>query len=91
MYYRSKFRLLTKISHFSYQKKIDIKAEHRRQFAFKGERKHVVKVNIPNIAQQSQHINIEILHCCRNHVIVSDTVILRLILTLNQQAKQVVL
>ena len=32
------------------KKKIDIKAEHRRQFAFKGERKHVVKVNIPNIA-----------------------------------------
>ena len=43
-YYHIHFlRLLT-------EKKIDIKAEHRRQFAFKGERKHVVKINIPNIA-----------------------------------------
>ena len=31
--------------------------EHRTQFAFKGTRKHIVKVNMPNIAYPSQHID----------------------------------
>ena len=32
------------------------------QFAFKGKREHIAKVNIPNIAYPNQHIEIEIPH-----------------------------
>ena len=48
--------------------------DHRTQFAFKGKREHIAKVNIPNIAHPSQHIDIEIPHDSRDHVIVPDTV-----------------
>ena len=48
--------------------------EHRTQFAFRGKREHIAKVNIPNIAYPNQHIDIEILHGSRDHVIVPDTV-----------------
>ena len=48
--------------------------EHRTQFAFKGKREHIAKVNMPNIAYPNQHIDIEILHGSRDHVIVPDTV-----------------
>ena len=48
--------------------------EHRTQFAFKGKREHVAKVNMPNIAYQSQQIEIEIPHSPRDHVIIPDTV-----------------
>ena len=37
---------------------LDPKTKHRKQYAFKSERKHVVKVNIPNIAYLGQHIDI---------------------------------
>ena len=40
---------------------LDHMVEHRTQFAFKGERKHIVKVNMPNIAYPNQYIDIEIL------------------------------
>ena len=29
---------------------LDLMVEHRTQFAFKGKREHIAKVNIPNIA-----------------------------------------
>ena len=48
--------------------------EHRTQFAFKGKREHIAKVNMPNIAYPNQHTDIEILHGSRDHVIVPDTV-----------------
>ena len=48
--------------------------EHRTQFAFKAKREHIAKVNMPNIAYPSQHINIKIPHGSRDHVIVPDTV-----------------
>ena len=47
---------------------------HRTQFAFKGKREHIAKVNMPNIAYPNQHIDIEIPHSSRDHVIVPDTV-----------------
>ena len=48
--------------------------EHRTKFAFKGKREHLAKVNMPNIAHPNQHINIEIPHGLRDHVIVPDTI-----------------
>ena len=48
--------------------------EHRTQFAFKGKREHIAKVNIPNIAYPSQHIDIDIPHGSRDHVIIPNTV-----------------
>ena len=53
---------------------LDPMVEHRTQFAFKGQREHMSKVNMPNIAYPSQHIDIEIPHGSINHVIVPDTV-----------------
>ena len=44
------------------------------QFAFKGHREHKAKVNMPNIAYLNQHIDIEIPHGSRDHVIVPDAV-----------------
>ena len=40
--------------------------------AFKDKRDHIVKANTPNIVYPSQHIDIEILHGLRDHVILSD-------------------
>ena len=48
--------------------------KHRTQFAFKGKREHVAKVNMPNIAYPNQHIDIEIRHGSRDHVIIPDAV-----------------
>ena len=42
--------------------------------AFKGKRKHIVKVNMPDIAYPSQHIDIEISRGSRDQVIIPDTV-----------------
>ena len=53
---------------------LDPMVEHRTQFSFKGKREHIIKVNIPDIAYQNQHIDIEIPHDSRDHVIVPDTV-----------------
>ena len=53
---------------------LDPMVKHRTQFAFKGKREHISKVNIPNTAHPNQHINIEIPHGSRDHVIVPDTV-----------------
>ena len=48
--------------------------EHRTQFAFTGKREHIAKVNIPNIAYPSQHIDTDIPHGSRDDVIMPDTI-----------------
>ena len=53
---------------------LDPMIEHRTQFAFKGKREHIAKVNMPNIAYPDEHIDIEIPHGSRGHVIIPDTV-----------------
>ena len=53
---------------------LDLMVEYRTQFAFKGKREHITKVNMPNIAYPNQHIDIEVPHGSRNHVIVPDNV-----------------
>ena len=53
---------------------LDPMVEHKTQFAFKGKREHIAKVNMLNIAYPNQHIDIEIPHGSRYHVIVPDTV-----------------
>ena len=62
------------IKTMSVYRELDPMVEHRTQFAFKGKREHIVKVNMPNIAYPNQHIDIEILHGSRDHVIIPDTV-----------------
>ena len=44
----------------SFYGELDPMVEHSAQFAFKGKRKHIVKVNMSNIAYPNQHIDIEI-------------------------------
>ena len=75
----------------SVYRELDPMVEHRTQFAFKGERKHIAKINIPNIAYLGQHIDIVIPHGSRDHVIVPDTFTITLTLILNLQTKHVVL
>ena len=70
---------------------LDPMIEHRTQFAFKGKREHIAKVNMPNIAYPNQYINIEIPHGSRDHIIIEISSKLRLILTLHQQTGHVVL
>ena len=53
---------------------LDLNVEHRTQFVFKGKREHIAKINMPNNANPNQHIDIEIPHGSRDHVIVPDTV-----------------
>ena len=55
-------------------RELDPMVEHRTQFAFKGKREHIDKVNIPNIAYPSQHIDIDIPHGSRDHAIIPNTV-----------------
>ena len=58
----------------SVYRELDSMIEHRTQFALKGKREHIARVNIPIIAYPNQHTNIEIPHGSRNHVIVPDTI-----------------
>ena len=53
---------------------LDPMVEHRTQFAFKGKREHIAKVNKPNIAYPSQHIDTEIPHGSRDHVIIPNAI-----------------
>ena len=53
---------------------LDPIVEHRTQFAFKGKRGHIAKVNIPNIAYPNQRNDIEISHGSRDQVIIPDTI-----------------
>ena len=65
--------------------------EHRTQFASKGKGEHIAKVNIPYIAYRSQHVGIEIPQSSKDHVVIPNTIKLRLILTLHQHTRDVVL
>ena len=58
----------------SVYRELDPMVEHTTQFAFKGKREHIARVNTPNIAYPSQHTDIGISHSSRYHVIVPDTV-----------------
>ena len=59
--------------------------EHRTQSAFKGKREHIVKVNIPNIGYQNQHIDVEIPAESRDQIIVPD--ILKITFNLEVESK----
>ena len=56
----------------SVYEELDLNLEHRTQFALKGKREHIAKINMPNIAYPNQHIDIEIPHGSRNHVTIPD-------------------
>ena len=58
----------------SVYRELDPMLEHRTQFAFEGKREHIAKVNMPNTASPDQHIDIEIPHGSRDHVIIPDTI-----------------
>ena len=53
---------------------LDPMVEHRTQFAFKGKREHIAEVNMPNITYPSQHVDIEIPHGSKDHLVVPDTI-----------------
>ena len=53
---------------------LDSMPERRTKFDFRGKRKHIAKLNIPNMAYPNQHIDNEIPHGARNNIIVPDTV-----------------
>ena len=57
----------------SVYRELDSMVEHRMQFTFKSKRENIAKVNMSNIAYSNQHIDIEIPHGSRDHVIVPDT------------------
>ena len=59
----------------SVYRQLDPMVEQRTQFPFiKGKREHIARVNMPNMAYPNQHIDIEILHSSRDHIIIPDTV-----------------
>ena len=66
--------ILFEIKRMSACVELDPTVEHRIQFAFKGKREHIVKVNMPNISYPNQHTDIEIPYGSRDHIIVPDTV-----------------
>ena len=72
-------------------RELDPIPEHRIRFAFKHKREHIAKLNMPNCEHPNQHIDLETPHCSRYHAIMPDILKLRLILTLIQQTKDVVL
>ena len=75
----------------SVYRELDPAKEHRTQFAFKGKAEHISKVNIPYKAYPSQHVGIEIPQGSKDHVVIPNTIKLRLILTLHQHTRDVVL
>ena len=52
---------------------LDPMTENRISNAFDGKREHLVKINISNMAYPGQHIDNEIPHGSRDHVILPDT------------------
>ena len=68
-----------------------IRSYGRIQFAFKGKREHIAKINIPNIAYPNQHIDIDIPHGSRDHIIIPDIIKIMFNLDINQQTRYVVL
>ena len=64
---------------------LDTMVEYRTQFAVKSKRKHIAKVNMPNIAFPNRHIDIEIPHGSRYHLIVPDA--LKITFNLDNESK----
>ena len=58
----------------SVYRELDPMIEHRAQYAFKSKSEHIAKVNMPNIVYPKQHIDTEIPHGSRDHVIIPDIV-----------------
>ena len=58
----------------SVYRELDPMVEHRTQFAFKGKRGHIAKVNMPNIAYLNQNMDIQIPHGSSDYAIIPDTV-----------------
>ena len=71
---------------------LDPMVKHRTQFVFKGKRELTAKVKMPKIAYTSQHIDLEIPHGSRDHVIIPDTakITLNLDITSTDKARSVV-
>ena len=69
---------------------LDPMVEHRTKFAFKGKREHIAEINMPNIAYPNQHIDIEIPHGSRDHVIIPNTIKINLDTTSADKARSVV-
>ena len=61
--------ILFEIKRMSAYVELDPTVEHRIQFAFKGKREHIVKVNMPNTSYPNQHTDIEIPYGSRDHII----------------------
>ena len=61
--------------------------EHRTQFAFKGYREHIAKVNMPNMTYPNQHIDVKMPHDSRDDVIVPNTVKIKFNLDIEPTAK----
>ena len=76
----------------SIYEELDPEPEHRTQFAFKGKREHIVKVNIPNIGYPGQHIDVKIPAGSRDQVIVPNTlnITFNLELEFNDKTRSVV-
>ena len=69
---------------------LDPMVEHRTQFAFKGKREHLFKINIRNIAYPGQHIDIGIPYSSSNHIIVPNTVKITFDIESTDKARSVV-
>ena len=66
---------------------LDPMVEHKTQFAFKGKREHIAKVNMPNTAYPVKHIDIEILHGSRDHLVIPDILKITLDLDIDSTEK----
>ena len=71
----------------SVYRELDPMVEHRTQFLFNDKREHIAKVNITSIAYPNQHIDIEIRHGSRDHVIIPDTVKIKFNLDITSTSK----
>ena len=74
----------------SIYRKLDPMSEYRTEFVFKGKREQIDMVNMPSMAYPNHHIDTEIPHGSRDHVILPNTVKVTFNLKLNQQIKHVV-
>ena len=71
---------------------LDPMVKHRTSRVFDSKRENKAKFNIPNMAYPGQHIDIEMPHGSRDHVIVQDTVKItfKLDITSTDKARSVV-
>ena len=58
----------------SIYRELDPMSEHRTQFADKGEKESIAKVQISNMVYPNQHTDIETPHGSRDYVIVPSTI-----------------